>query len=58
MIILGCTIMNLTNILTQILARVGVIAVDFAQPLEGRLDTVLLLVMMIVLIIKTYKSVD
>ena len=44
-----CTIMNPTNILAQLLAKVGIINYSMAQPLEGRFDTILLLILMAVL---------
>lgn len=47
--IIGCSLMNLTNLLGQGLAKVGIIDVSLAQPLEGRFDTVLLLLMITVL---------
>lgn len=56
MIIFGGTIMNLTNILAQLLVKIHLITDSFAQPLEGRLDTIVLLVMLIGLTIRMYKN--
>lgn len=47
--VFGCTIMNPTNILGQLLAKIGIIDYSMAQPLEGRFDTILLLIMLAVL---------
>lgn len=51
-----CTIMNPTNILAQLLAQIGTIDISFAQPLEGRFDTVMLLIMLVVLGIMARKK--
>ena len=56
MIIFGGTIMNLTSILAQLLVKIHLITDSFAQPLEGRLDTIVLLVMLIGLTIRMYKN--
>lgn len=52
----GCTLMNLTNILAQLLAGAGLIDPAMAQPLEGRFDTVLLLIMLAALGVMAHKG--
>lgn len=42
-----CTLMNPTNILSQILAKLKIIPSAMAQPLEGRFDTILLIVLLV-----------
>lgn len=46
----GCTLVNFTNILAQLLFKFGVISAEMMQPLEGRFDTLLLLGVLVVLV--------
>lgn len=50
--IMACSLMNLTNLLGQFLAISGIIDKSMAQPLEGRFDTVMLLILLAVI---TYR---
>lgn len=54
--VMACSLMNLTNLFSRLLAKAGVINSSMAQPLEGRFDTIMLLMLLTIITYKTHNS--